>query len=168
MREITEIIIHHSASDFGNAKLIDKWHKEFGWDGIGYHFVVLNGFQTNQDFVDRRLEHTALGKIEKGRDIEKVGSHAKGRNKKSIGVCLIHNKLAYNQAQLSKYRNLVATLAVMYKIPVTNIIGHYEIDKGKPLCPSLNMEVERELIKNEMKYIMDRDINFIKQIMGGK
>ena len=168
MREITEIIIHHSASDFGNARIIDKWHKEFGWGGIGYHFVVLNGFQTSQDFADKHIDLTVLGKIEKGRDIDKAGTHAKGRNKKSIGVCLIHNELAYNQKQLSRYRTFVATLAVMYKIPVGNIIGHYEIDKGKPLCPSLNMDVERELIKNEMKYITDDDKDFVKKIMVGK
>ena len=111
---------------------------------------------------------TTLGKIEKGKDIDKVGTHAKGRNKKSIGVCLIHNKLAYNQTQLANFRNFVATLAVVYKIPVENIIGHCEIDKSKPLCPSLNMETERELIKNEMKYVTDDDKKFLKQITEGK
>jgi hypothetical protein len=56
----------------------------------------------------------------------------------------------------------------LYKIPVENIIGHYEIDKSKPLCPSLNMETERELIKNEMRYVIDSDINSFKKFMDEK
>ena len=43
MREIKKIIIHCSDSEFGDAALIDKWHKERGWTGIGYHYVILNG-----------------------------------------------------------------------------------------------------------------------------
>ncbi len=51
-KEIKRIIIHHSASDFGDAKLIDKWHKERGWKGIGYHFVVLNGKRRSKDKIN--------------------------------------------------------------------------------------------------------------------
>ena len=43
MRQINYIIIHCSATKAGSdfhAKDIDKWHKEWGWDGIGYHKVV--------------------------------------------------------------------------------------------------------------------------------
>ena len=43
MRQINYIIIHCSATKAGrdfHTKDIDKWHKERGWDGIGYHKVV--------------------------------------------------------------------------------------------------------------------------------
>ena len=45
VREIKKVIIHCSDSDFGTASVIDGWHKERGWDGIGYHYVITNGVQ---------------------------------------------------------------------------------------------------------------------------
>ncbi len=47
MREITEIIIHCTATREGRevtVSEIDSWHRERGFDQIGYHYVVmLNG-----------------------------------------------------------------------------------------------------------------------------
>ncbi len=75
MREINHIVFHCSATKEGkffNADDIDTWHKQKGWSGIGYHYVVL---------LD--------GTIEKGRPDSKIGAHVKGHNKDSIGVCYI-------------------------------------------------------------------------------
>lgn len=146
MRSITSIYIHHSASNWGNAKLIDLWHKERGWTEIGYHYVVFNGYLTKEDYKRKNINEELIGKIEKGRDIEKVGSHVAGHNANSIGVCLIHNDLPYSETQLESYRLLVATLALHFSVKVENIKGHYELDKTKPLCPSLNMDEERKII----------------------
>ena len=73
MREIDKIFIHCSATPphmHVDAKVIDKWHKERGWSGIGYHYVIKRD-----------------GQIELGRPIEKIGAHVKGHNKTSIGIC---------------------------------------------------------------------------------
>lgn len=75
MRKIDEIIIHCSATPEGRdvtAKDIDGWHRQQGFDCIGYHFVV-------------RLD----GRIEFGRPLEKAGAHVKGHNARSIGVVYI-------------------------------------------------------------------------------
>jgi N-acetylmuramoyl-L-alanine amidase len=76
MRKINKIIIHCSATREGqdniNAKTIDRWHKARGWNGIGYHYVILQN-----------------GTIEFGRPIEQVGAHCKGQNTGSIGICYI-------------------------------------------------------------------------------
>jgi len=37
------IVVHHSALDSGSAQSIDRLHKNKGWDGLGYHFVISNG-----------------------------------------------------------------------------------------------------------------------------
>ena len=37
------IVIHHSASDAGDAATFDQWHRKRGWDELGYHFVINNG-----------------------------------------------------------------------------------------------------------------------------
>lgn len=44
--KIKKIIVHCAATppsmDVGAAQ-IDAWHKERGWKGIGYHFVITRG-----------------------------------------------------------------------------------------------------------------------------
>ena len=60
MRKIDSIIVHCSATKAGQdftAADIDRWHRERGFNGIGYHYVI-------------RLD----GRLEKGREhIAKVG-----------------------------------------------------------------------------------------------
>ena len=70
-RDINTIIIHHTGERNRDvsAREIDLWHKERGWMGIGYHYVI------------RRL-----GYIEKGRPECEVGAYARGRNQNSIGI----------------------------------------------------------------------------------
>lgn len=75
MRKIDSIVIHCSATKTGldfSATDIDRWHRERGFDCIGYHYVI-------------RLD----GKIEKGRDVAVPGAHCVGWNARSIGICYI-------------------------------------------------------------------------------
>ena len=85
MREIKSIVIHCSDSEWGGVADIDRWHKERGWDGCGYHFVITNGVTKAHD--DYKPE--ADGLIQNGRDVEKPGAHVRGHNKYSVGICLI-------------------------------------------------------------------------------
>lgn len=75
VRHITAIVIHCSATkegkDFG-AEDIDRWHRDRGFNGIGYHFVV-------------RLD----GTIETGRLLSLAGAHTTGHNQNTIGICYI-------------------------------------------------------------------------------
>jgi hypothetical protein len=154
MRKINSIYIHHSASEFGNAKLIEEWHKQRGFKKIGYHFVVLNGYRTSGDFKEKKVHEELIGKIEIGRAVKEVGAHVQGHNQGSIGICLVHdNNGVYSRKQLESYRILAAGLAKYYNIDVKNIKGHYEVDKKKPLCPSLDMDKERELIAEKIPHI---------------
>ena len=61
-----------NASDNFNANDIDRWHKQKGWKGIGYHYVIL---------LD--------GTVEQGRELEAVGAHCSGHNAHSVGICYI-------------------------------------------------------------------------------
>ena len=81
MRKINEIIIHCSATqpgwmkDRGIAAKVEeiwRWHKARGFRALGYHYVI-----------DRD------GKEVAGRPLEQIGAHTRGRNKHSVGVCLI-------------------------------------------------------------------------------
>jgi len=151
MRKINKIFIHHSASNFGDAKLIEKWHKERGFSTIGYHYIILNGYHTAEDYKKEKRKEEEVGAVEMGLDVSKAGIHVKDNNSDSIGICLIHNDVPYMKKQLEGFRNLTAQIAMIYGIKSDNILGHYEVDKNKPLCPSLDMNVERAIIKELMR-----------------
>ena len=53
------------------AKDIDRWHREKGWLGCGYHKVIRRD-----------------GTVEDGRPMNKAGAHVRGINRQSIGICL--------------------------------------------------------------------------------
>lgn len=75
MRKIDSIIIHCSATKAGmdfSVEDIDRWHRDRGMNGVGYHYVI-------------RLD----GSVEKGRSEEKVGAHCLGWNERSVGICYI-------------------------------------------------------------------------------
>jgi N-acetylmuramoyl-L-alanine amidase len=122
-----EIIIHCAATPNGKhftAKDIDRWHKENGWSGIGYHYVIcINGL------------------VEKGREEHVTGAHAKGHNEDSIGICMIGND-KYNQVQWYKLRELVAQLMTKYE--GVKVIGHNEISHKS--CPGFDVQ---EWLKEE-------------------
>ncbi|MHC4494826.1 MAG: peptidoglycan recognition protein family protein [Planctomycetota bacterium] len=49
----TAIVIHHSATENGNAAIFDKLHREENhWDGIGYDFVIGNGTDSGDGQVE--------------------------------------------------------------------------------------------------------------------
>jgi hypothetical protein len=85
LSSINEIILHCSDSAWGDAAVIDRWHKERGWLGIGYHFVILNG----RRFANSKFDVGDDGLVEVGRPLHTVGAHCFGRNEHSVGVCLI-------------------------------------------------------------------------------
>ena len=75
MKKVRKLIVHCSDTpDESNldASYIHDMHLSFGWNGIGYHKVILRN-----------------GKIEEGRPEYWVGAHVKGLNNISLGVCLI-------------------------------------------------------------------------------
>ena len=77
MRNIDSIIVHCSATKAGQdftAADIDCWHRERGFNGIGYHYVI-------------RLD----GKLEKGRDVSLAGAHCRVRSsRRRIGVSTVY------------------------------------------------------------------------------
>lgn len=143
MRPIRKIIVHCSDSEWATAQVIDQWHKERGWSGIGYHFVICNGYPTYESWKNKQIDPKYLGKIEIGRPIEKIGSHAKGDNHDSIGICLIGKK----KFNLSPLYVVTHSLVNSFQIPVGNVIGHYETKSGKEqgkTCPNFDMQKVRE------------------------
>lgn len=118
---LKEIVIHCSASpNFRphSAEDIHRWHLERGWDGIGYHEVIcLNG------------------SVESGRPHYWMGSHAKGYNKNSIGICLIGTD-EFTDDQLDSLYRLILSLKDKY--PQARVIGHNQISSKS--CPGFDVQ----------------------------
>ena len=136
MRQINYIIIHCSATKAGQdfrAKDIDIWHRERGWDGIGYHKVI-----------------DLDGTIEPGRSEAKPGAHCKGHNSDSIGICYIggldkNGKPADTRTELQKAA--LAGLVADYKrrFPNAKVVGHRDMPNVHKACPCFNA---KEAYKN--------------------
>lgn len=127
---IDEIVIHCSASPNGRedtAEDIHRWHKEKGWDGIGYHFII-----------ERKC------KLVNGRPEYWQGAHASGHNKKSIGICMVGTD-EFNVDQWSILGNLVRKLLIKY--PSAKVVGHNEI--SDKTCPGF--DVQKWLVKIGLK-----------------
>ena len=133
MRQINYIIIHCSATKAGQdfrAKDIDRWHRERGWDGIGYHKVI-----------------DLDGTIEPGRSETKPGAHCKGHNSDSIGICYIggldkNGKPADTRTELQKAA--LAGLVADYKrrFPNAKVVGHRDMPNVHKACPCFNAKEE--------------------------
>lgn len=148
-RKISRIIIHCSAFPYGDARQVDEFHRQRGFDMIGYHFVILNGRRTK----DGEYNSDDDGLVELGRPIEMEGAHTKGKNSDSIGICLIGlpeyigaPEQWFTRKQLESLRKLVAKLMRKFTIPPENIHGHNEY--APKLCPGFNVKIIREWWKD--------------------
>ncbi len=128
-----KIVIHHTASPTEviragkwvpvNRVMVDEWHKNRGFAGIGYHFLVLK-----------------TGTVEVGRPLNIIGAHcyASRRNIISIGIALVGNfelqQVPYNQLiSTAKLTEKLMTLFKMKKIE--DIELHREVPGARTLCP---------------------------------
>jgi hypothetical protein len=131
-RQWRYIVIHHSATGSGSAAQFDRAHRDRGWDGLGYHFVIDNG-NGGPD-----------GRVEVGpRWTEQMhGAHTGGTpeneyNELGIGVCLVGDFRGSmpSSRQLAGMRRLVAYLCWRYNIPPENVITHQDAPGANTECP---------------------------------
>lgn len=142
MREIDKIIIHCSASKWGNAQIIDSWHRDRGFKKIGYHFVIGNVYPDYEHFMLQTPDITNDGLIENGRPISEIGAHVYGHNEKSIGICLIGTDTFSGRQLLALYRLVKKLEKDLGKL---EIYGHYEFNPNKT-CPNMNANWLREFL----------------------
>ena len=123
------VVLHHSATDEGNARRFDKHHREEkGWvNGLGYHFLIGNGNGSRD------------GQIEVGNrwNSQIDGAHA-GKdeyNKHGVGICLIGNfENDYpTSLQISSLTYLINYLQERCSIPRNQVIMHRTF--RKTACP---------------------------------
>lgn len=125
-----KIVIHHSATDRGSAKLFDKEHRAKGWDELGYHFVIGNGAGAG----DGQIQVGSRWKK------QKHGAHCKTPdnyyNDHGIGICLVGDftKRGPTARQLASLRHLVEFLCDRCGISAQGITSHSSVTH-RTACP---------------------------------
>jgi N-acetylmuramoyl-L-alanine amidase len=118
MRAITKHIVHCSDSEQGNVAQVRRWHRERGWEDVGYHFIIRRD-----------------GEVEIGRTLDDVGAHCQGHNVDSVGTCLI-GKRDFLPCQFVALRRVHAMLRALFGD--IRLHGHCEFNAGKT-CPNFNV-----------------------------
>ncbi len=135
-RCINSIILHCSDSDFGHVDLIDQWHRERGWSGVGYHYVITNGVLKSKE----KYSPFNDGLVQTGRDINKTGAHCKGHNTGSIGICLIGCHTFSAKQLYIALPELLRMLMFDHEISIDQVHGHFEFSRSKT-CPIITTEI---------------------------
>lgn len=135
-RDWRHIVIHHSASPTGSAASFDKAHRERGWDGLGYHFVIGNG------------TGSADGEVEVGYrwSRQTQGAHAGNAeyNQAGIGICLVgdfQHGGRPSARQMSNLRRLVRFLQAKTGVPTSEVIGHGNVPGKSTECPGQYLDL---------------------------
>ncbi len=138
----TAIVIHHSATETGNAAIFDRMHREENhWDGVGYDFVIGNGTDSGNGQVEVTFRWT-----------EQVpGAHCGGTpdnwaNADAVGICLVGNfdHTEPTADQMGSLSKLVGFLQKRYGIRTSRIYGHSSTPGAQVTdCPGTNSPVPR-------------------------
>ena len=140
MSSVVRIVVHHSATETGNAAFFRVLHRLVnGWNDIGYHFVIGNGSLSGD------------GEIEKGRALPFQGAHARGANKDSIGICLVgnFNRTEPSSAQMEALVKVIRKLMADYSISSDSITLHRLVSGSSTECPGSYLTL------NDVLYLID-------------
>jgi len=131
----THIVIHCTATPEGRdvtAKDVDRMHRQRGFNGIGYHYVI-------------KLD----GTIEKGRPEDAIGAHVEGQNSTSIGISYVGgvdandiNKALDTRTEAQKKSLLKLIKQLREKYPKAQVLGHRDFPGVKKACPCFDAKTE--------------------------
>lgn len=129
-RSRTDYIVVHAADTYERMDIgvreIRQWHKANGWLDVGYHFIIRRD-----------------GTVEEGRAHDQIGSHVRGKNSTSVGICLVGGKGDDNKpvnnftdAQFAALEIVLTRMQNEYT--QAKIVGHKDLDSGKA-CPCFDV-----------------------------
>lgn len=130
-RKINKIVVHHSASPMDETTVSDikRWHRDRGWDHIGYHRVI-----------------TADGSVANTLSLNLEGYHVYGKNDDSVGICVCGNfeqELPRDRV-LEALESELVKLCKKFGLHAWDIFGHKDaaLKEHPTLCPGKNLMAE--------------------------
>ena len=106
-----KIVLHNADATGCTSKDIHQWHLNNGWTGIGYHFYIRKD-----------------GNIYRGRPENAIGSHCKGSNTGSIGICFEGRYMTETSMPNEQYQAGIELIKYLFnKYGNMPIYGHKEL-----------------------------------------
>lgn len=121
-RKTDSIVLHHACISKADVYKIHTIHLNNGWLGIGYHYYI-----------------TKDGKVWRGRPQALQGSHCRGHNATSLGICLEGDfrKEKPTKEQIKSLKELVEYLKKTYPT-IKNVYNHRDLFATQ--CPVVNLK----------------------------
>ncbi len=121
------IVIHHLGEPFGTPESIHRQHLSWGYQGLGYHFLVGNGNGLANGEI-----HVGYRWIEQLPGAHVVGDAGRAHNERSIGICLVGNgdRQPYSDRQIRHLVRLVQRLQQACDIPAEAVHLHADLATG--------------------------------------
>ncbi|MDT8719700.1 N-acetylmuramoyl-L-alanine amidase [Clostridium sp. 19966] len=101
------VVIHHAEASTCTIQDIDNWHKERGWIGCGYHFLVRKD-----------------GSVYRGRPENAEGAHCYGYNSNSLGVCFEGNYMVDSMPDVQKQSGIELIKYLLQRYNLSRIEPH--------------------------------------------
>ena len=132
------VVVHHSATTVGGASRFNKAHiEQNGWDELGYHFVIGNGTDTPDGYIEAGSRWWR----------QKHGAHCKTPDNRyndyGVGICLVGNFEhggRPSRAQMDSLTRLVRYLTNAYHIDSRNVSTHGALTHNTQ-CPGRNFSL---------------------------
>jgi hypothetical protein len=123
------IVIHHLGRPAGDAQSIHRLHQSYGYQGLGYHFLIGNGCGLGDGII-----HVGYrwNEQQPGAHIARTAEHEQYLNEHTIGICLIGNgdRRPFTDKQMRSLVSLVRRLQHDLDIPRSRVYQHCELAPG--------------------------------------
>ncbi|MEE2719723.1 MAG: peptidoglycan recognition family protein [Planctomycetota bacterium] len=123
----TGIVVHHLGRPFGTPESIHRQHLGYGYQGLGYHFIIGNGngLADGEIHVGYRWDDQLPG-------AHVVGTAGSQHNAHSIGICLVGNgdRQPFTDRQMTHLVRLIQRLQQELRIPRDAVWLHSDLAEG--------------------------------------
>ncbi|MBT8484219.1 MAG: N-acetylmuramoyl-L-alanine amidase [Phycisphaerales bacterium] len=103
------IVIHHLGMPAGDADRVHRLHQSYGYQGLGYHFLIGNGRGLGDGII-----HVGYRWNEQlpGAHVAEIARDSNTHNRRSVGICLVGNgdRRPFTDRQMQSLISLVRRL----------------------------------------------------------
>lgn len=123
-RRWSGIVIHHLGVPAGDPQSVHRQHRSFGYQGLGYHFLIGNGNGLGDGVV-----HVGYRWNRQLPGAHTVGPDSEHHNERSIGICLVGNGdlQPFTDRQMVHLSVLVRRLCDELDLPLDAVRLHRDV-----------------------------------------
>lgn len=121
------IVIHHLGEPAGDAQYVHRLHQSYGYQGLGYHFLIGNGNGLGDGVI-----HVGYRWNDQLPGAHVMGAAGEEYNLHSIAICVIGNgdRRPFTDRQLRQLVLLIRALQNKFNIPASEVRLHRDLAPG--------------------------------------